>query len=301
MTPERWQQIKEVFDAAVALPGADRDAYLAVACAGDSDLRRELDSLLAAHGQASAGFLETPLPALSLFDEGLVGPGSRVGPYLALDRIGRGGMGDVFAALRADGQFEQKVALKIVRSGFATADLLERFRAERQILAGLDHPNIARLLDGGATANGAPYLVMELVEGVPVDEYCSARALSVSERLQMFLQICSAVQYAHQRLVIHRDIKPGNILVTADGVPKLLDFGIAKMLDPAGGTKETMLRPFTLEYASPEQVRGELVSTASDVYGLGVVLYQLLTGRLPYAVESGTPGELADAITSRDP
>lgn len=301
MTPDRWQQIKTVFDAAVALPGADRDAYLAVACAGDFDLRRELDSLLAAHRQASAGFLETPLPALSLSDEGLVGPGSRVGPYLALDRIGRGGMGDVFAAVRADGQFEQKVALKIVRSGFATADVLERFRAERQILAGLDHPNIARLLDGGATANGAPYLVMELVEGVPVDEYCSARALSVNERLQMFLQICSAVQYAHQRLVIHRDVKPGNILVTADGVPKLLDFGIAKMLDPAGGTKETMLRPFTLEYASPEQVRGELVSTASDVYGLGVVLYQLLTGRLPYAVEGGTPGELADAITSRDP
>lgn len=304
MTPERWQQIKAVLDTAVALSPPEREAYLASACAADPELRREVDSLLVSHEAAASGFLGSPLAARGVaFAVGgaTMGAGTRIGPYLLREAIGRGGMGEVFAAVRADGQYEQRVALKLVRAGLSTPDVLERFRAERQILAGLDHPNIARLLDGGTTQDGVPYLVMELVDGAPIDVFCHDRGLTVRDRLRLFLQVCAAVQYAHQRLVIHRDLKPGNILVTRDGVPKLLDFGIAKMLDPLGSARETALRPLTLEYASPEQVRGEAVSTASDVYALGVVLYQLLTGRLPYDLERGTSAELAQAITGRDP
>ena len=301
MTPERWQQIKGVLDRAVALPAGQRGAFLAAECAGDRDLQREVESLLASHDRAGHFLNEPainkgePIPAAS------PGPGGRVGRYVIVERIGRGGMGEVFAAVRADGQYERNVAIKVVRAGLAAREALDRFRAERQILAGLDHPNIARLFDGGATESGAPYLVMELVDGVAIDEYCRSRSLSIAERLRLFVQVCSAVQYAHQRLVIHRDLKPGNILVTADGVPKLLDFGIAKVLDPVGGAQETELRPFTPEYASPEQVRGEPVSTASDVYALGVVLYQLLTGASPYRPPQATAGALADAITTQHP
>jgi len=304
MTPERWRQIKDVLDAAVALEPPARAAYLSSTCAADPELRREVDSLLAAHEAAASHFLDSAwirrgVPGTGV--EAVIGPGSRIGPYLLGEAIGRGGMGEVFAAVRADGQYEHRVALKLVRAGLATPDVLERFRGERQILAGLDHPNIARLLDGGTTDGGVPYFVMELVDGVPIDVFCRDHELTVRETLRLFVQVCAAVQYAHQRLVIHRDLKPSNILVARNGVPKLLDFGIAKMLDPLGNARETMLRPLTLEYASPEQVRGEAVSTASDVYALAVVLYRLLTGRLPYALGNDTAGELALAITSRDP
>jgi len=229
------------------------------------------------------------------------GRGRKIGHYTVIEQIGRGGMGEVFSAFRSDGQFEQKVAIKLVRTGADSAAVLERFRNERQILAGLDHPNIARLLDGGTTDDGVPFLVMELVSGTPIDIFCDARKLSIPRRLKLFRQICSAVQYAHQRLVIHRDIKPANILVTEDGTPKLLDFGIAKLLDDSGQVAATQLRSFTTDYASPEQLRGDAISTASDLYSLGVVLYRLLTGRSPYRVEPRTPAKLANAITNTDP
>ncbi|MBZ5527106.1 MAG: serine/threonine-protein kinase [Acidobacteriia bacterium] len=305
MTPEKWEQISEVLEKALSLEGTQREQYLHEACIGDSELRREVESLLAAHQEAGSQFLNVAMATADGIAENIqragVCAGRRIGPYLVVDEIGHGGMGEVFAAVRADGQYEKKVALKLVRSGYDTAIILERFRNERQILAGLDHPNIARLLEGGTTDDGVPYLVMELVEGAPIDSYCDGHKLSVTERLQLFRQVCSAVQYAHQHLVIHRDIKPSNILVTQEGTPKLLDFGIAKILDASGSAEATSLRPMTPEYASPEQVRGEPITTASDVYSLGVVLYQLLTGHSPYRVETRTPHELSRAITETEP
>jgi len=306
MTPARWQQIRDALAAAIALPESDRASYVAGLCRTDAELGGEVASLLSANDTADEGFLETPVLAQSTESAWIdaAAPmriGDLIGVYEIVGELGQGGMADVFAAVRADGQYERRVALKLVRGGFATASLVARFRGERQILAGLDHPNIARLVDGGATGAGVPYFVMELVDGVPIDEYCRVRGLPIPQRLRLFLQVCAAVGYAHQRLVIHRDIKPGNILVAADGSPKLLDFGIAKLLDPVGSVQETSLRPFTPEYASPEQVRGAPVSTASDVYALGVVLYQLLTGLSPYRVERRTPGALADAIANQDP
>jgi eukaryotic-like serine/threonine-protein kinase len=304
MTPERMEQISEIVEKALALEKEKRRKYLDETCASDSELRGEVESLLDSHEQAGSQFLDVPAMTLDLrsgADRVPVRAGRTIGPYLILEEIGHGGMGEVFSAVRADGQYEKKVAIKLVRSGYDTEFILERFRNERQILASLDHPNIARLLDGGTTADGLPYLAMELVEGVPIDEYCDKRKLSVTARLQLFRQVCAAVQYAHQHLVIHRDIKPSNILVTADGAPKLLDFGIAKILDAAGSVEATSLRPMTPEYASPEQIRGEPITTATDVYSLGVVLYQLLTGRSPYQVDARTPAKLADAITKSEP
>jgi eukaryotic-like serine/threonine-protein kinase len=301
MNPNRVSKISEILEGALALDPVHRIAYLDGVCGSDTELRAEIDSLIDSHERAGSRFLqEAWLDAKPVAtDEGQ--SGRRIGPYRIQERLGRGGMGEVFLAVRDDGQYEKKVALKLVRAGYATAGILERFRGERQILAELDHPNIARLLDGGTTETGIPYLVMELVEGVPIDEFCRKRELSITERLRLFLQVCSAVQFAHQRLVIHRDIKPGNILVTPGGVPKLLDFGIAKMLDPMGSVEATQMRPFTPEYASPEQVRGEPVSTATDAYSLGVVLYELLTGCSPYRLHTRTAGRLAEAITSQEP
>ena len=207
----------------------------------------------------------------------------------------------MYRASRVDGQYEKQVAIKLVRVGLDSPFLVERFLHERQILASLDHPNIARLYDGGTTEDGIPYLVMELVEGTPIDEYCEQRGLNTDERLELFVHVCAAVQYAHQRLVIHRDIKPSNILVTAEGEPKLLDFGIAKVLDPSIATENTMLHPLTPEYASPEQIRGEPITTATDVYSLGVVLYKLLTGRTPYPQKTRTSLEFAKVICEFEP
>ena len=304
MNREQWARVTALFHEASAYPPAERARWLANHCS-DPAIQSEVEAMLRAY-ETNPEFMEQPVAELprdveSLLDVREVAVGQRIGPFDLVSELGRGGMGEVFAAVRADGHYDQKVALKLVRAGYATAGVVERFRAERQILAGLEHPNIARLLDGGTTEAGTPYLVMELVDGVPIDVFCRARNLSVSERLQLFLHVCAAVQFAHQRLVIHRDIKPANILVTTNGIPKLLDFGIAKVLDSAGNTEETMLRPFTPEYASPEQVRGEPVSTATDVYALGMVLYRLLTGRSPYHVESRTHGELAAAITGQEP
>jgi serine/threonine protein kinase len=207
--------------------------------------------------------------------------GQRIGPYVLIRELGRGGMGVVYLAARADHAFDKQVAIKLVRGLFADPYLAERFRDERQILANLNHPGVAHLLDGGTTGEGAPYLVMEYVEGVPIDEYCATHALDTRRRLDLFRQVCDAVHYAHRNLVIHRDLKPSNILVTAAGTPKLLDFGIAKLPRVDVLATET-LRSFTPDYASPEQVRGEPITTGSDVYSLGVLLYHLLTGRSPY-------------------
>lgn len=305
MTPERLEQIGEVLEKALALDASQRGKYLDEACASDAELRREVESLLDSHEQAGSQFLNeaaiSGLGSPKTPGRAEVGAGRRVGPYLVEKEIGHGGMGEVFSAVRADGQYKKKVAIKLVRSGYDTELILERFRNERQILASQDHPNIARLLDGGTTEEGIPYLVMELVEGAPIDDYCDARKLDVTSRLQLFRQVCGAVQYAHQRLVIHRDLKPSNILVTPEGSPKLLDFGIAKLLDSSGSTEATMLRPMTPEYASPEQICGEPITTASDVYSLAVVLYRLLTGRSPYHLDTHTPAKLADAITHEEP
>lgn len=305
MNPEQWQRVREVLDRAIAAPDDQRTALLDAACSDDSELRKEVVSLLHAHQQAGSVFLRKPalavdLPGIASIDNSSR-VGRRVGVYRLIELVGQGGMGDVYRAERADGQYDKQVAIKFVRAGLDTAAILERFRNERQVLASLDHPNIARLLDGGTTEDGIPYLVMELIEGTPIDQYCDAEKLAITERLRLFLQVASAVQYAHQHLVIHRDIKPGNILVTKEGVPKLLDFGIARILDPAISPQVTVVNPMTPEYASPEQVRGEPVTTATDVYSLGVVLYQLLTGRSPFPKDTHAPHEYARAICEYEP
>ena len=229
--------------------------------------------------------------------------GERIGAYRIVGVLGTGGMGDVFKAVRDDDQYQAEVAIKLMRADVRSSLLDQRFRTERQILAGLDHRNIARLLDGGTTAAGAPYVVMELVAGEPIDGYCEARNLAVRDRVQLFLQVCAAVSYAHQHLVVHRDLKPNNILVTVDGSVKLLDFGIAKLLDATPGPTvadvdgtATTLRAMTLEYASPEQVSGARVTTVSDVYSLGVVLYRLLTGKSPYRERATDAARMAEIL-----
>ena len=230
----------------------------------------------------------------------------RIGPYQVLRRLGEGGMGSVYLAVRADQEFRKYVAIKVIRKGMDSSEIVSRFRRERQILAGLDHPNIAKLFDGGTTDDGLPYFVMEYIQGRPLHEYCDSHGLTVRERLLLFRSICSAVQYAHQNLVIHRDLKPLNILVTADGVPRLLDFGIAKLLNPDALSLEapptaTEARVMTPAYASPEQVRGDPLTTCSDVYSLGVILYELLTGRHPYRMAGGSEMEVYRAVCEQEP
>ena len=304
MTPERWAQIKEVLYAVLDLEPRQRTGYLDQVCAKEPLLRQEVESFLLSHGQIDADFLKTIVPG-SLDAESLEPRhtlvGRLIGPYRIVEEIGAGGMGEVYRAVRADDQYQKEVAIKVVRRGFDTGSGLRRFKAERQILASLDHPNIAQLHDGGTTEDGIPYFVMELIVGTPIDQYSDEHDLGITERLQLFGQVCAAVQYAHQRLVIHRDIKPGNILVTAEGVPKLLDFGIATILSPSAGAEITMVRSMTPEYASPEQIRGEPITTATDVYSLGVVLYRLLTGRSPYPESTRTPHEFARIICEAEP
>jgi serine/threonine protein kinase len=305
MTPERWQQIKDLLATALEISPAERAAYLDENCRGDEPLRREVESLLQREAELSSRFLDHEdlghVAAAVLTEEVNPWIGRRLGAYQIVEQIGAGGMGEVYRAFRADDQYRMEVALKVVRTGQDSASVITRFKNERQILASLEHPNIARLLDGGTTDEGVPYLVMELVDGVPIDQYCDVHKLNITSRLQLFRQVCAAVQHAHQHLVIHRDIKPSNILVTEDGSPKLLDFGIAKIFDSVGSVEATVLRPMTPEYASPEQIRGEAITTASDTYSLGVVLYQLLTGHSPYRSDVSTPAKLADAITHDEP
>ncbi|MGH8198508.1 MAG: protein kinase domain-containing protein [Steroidobacteraceae bacterium] len=309
MTPERWQRVKEVFSSASALAEAEREAFLDGACDGDAALRAEVRSLLDAHAIQEA-IVDRPAAAFVASDPGWVGKdpwiGRRIGQYELVSLIGHGGMGDVYRALRVDAEYEKEVAIKLVPGGFHASYVLQRLRAERQILANLDHPNIARLIDGGATEEGSPYLVMELVEGEPLDQYAAKRNLSVRGRLELFRDVCAAVSYAHQRLVVHRDLKPGNILVTANGAAKLLDFGIAKLLQPpspgaAAAATVTVMHALTPGYSSPEQLLGKPITTASDVYSLGVVLYVLLTGRSPYRGTLDTAEDAIHAVCETEP
>ncbi|HKR21843.1 MAG TPA: serine/threonine-protein kinase [Pyrinomonadaceae bacterium] len=281
MSPETWQEIKRIFDAAVDLSPSAQKAFLDSACP-DAEARREVERMLAADDDT--GLDRSPL-ATHAFTEGARLEGRRIGRYRIVGEVGRGGMGAVFSAVRDDGQFEQKVAVKVILSGLNTDAIARRFRNERQILASLEHPNIARLLDGGMSDDGLPFYVMEFIEGEPIDEYCRTRDLALHARLELFRQVCSAVSYAHRRLIVHRDIKPSNILVTPAGEVKLLDFGIAKVVSQTNAGERgtaTQLGLMTPDYASPEQFRGDRVTTAADIYSLGVVLYRLLTGQLPY-------------------
>ena len=300
MTPERWQQVKAVLATALEMPPDERSDYLHKDCVGDDSLRETVEQLLA-NDEASQDLLNPAALAAMLPDEGNFWLGRRVGPYKITQQIGAGGMGEVYRAVRADHQYQKDVALKLVRAGQYAGFVIDRFRKERQILATLDHENIARLLDGGTTDDGTPYFVMELIEGRPLVEYCEELHLSVTERLRLFLKVCAAVQYAHQRLIIHRDIKPGNILVTSEGTPKLLDFGLAKIIDagpddPRADATMTAFRILTPEYASPEQINGEPMTTSSDVYSLGVVLYELFSGRSPYGDRTTSPAEVAGRL-----
>jgi non-specific serine/threonine protein kinase/serine/threonine-protein kinase len=308
MTPERWQQVKTALDDALSLGQTERAALLARLGATDPGLRDEVESLLAAEADADDRFLNvTPHAALGLEPLQRTMIGRRCGPYQLIEEIGVGGMGEVYKARRVDDEYQQQVAIKLVHGGPGSSFIGSRLRAERQILASLEHPNIARLLDGGTTEEGVPYLVMELIDGQPITEYCDRHGLDVSARLKLFLHVCSAVQFAHQRMVIHRDLKPGNVLVTHEGVPKLLDFGISKILEPGattGGRADLTIATLgilTPQYASPEQLLGQSVTAASDVYSLGVLLYELLTGSRPHDVPDHALHEQRVAMLAVEP
>ena len=288
-TTDRYARVDAVFDKVLELPPHEQAAYIERTCSDDPELRDEVLQLLRAHHRVG-GILDTPITGGFSRAEP-VGADERIGPFRIIRPLGTGGMGQVYLGIRDDDQFEQRVALKLIRH--PSDAIMRRFFEERRILAWLEHPRIARLIDGGLTSDGMPYFAMEFVDGEPIDVYCEHRGLSLDDRLALFEQVCDAVSYAHQHLIIHRDLKPGNILVTNDGQVKLLDFGIAKVLDPAGPEDHTRtgLRVMTPDVAAPEQVRGTPVSTATDVYALGILLYQLITGHRPYDVRDKSPAE----------
>jgi serine/threonine protein kinase len=315
MDADRWTRVEQLCQEALERDEQQQAAFLDSACGANQELRREVESLLA-HRHRTGTFLETSaveIAAKAFAEESnsAIGDASRligrlISHYRIIEKLASGGMGDVYRAARADGSYDKQVAIKIIQGSRSTDFFLLRFQNERQILANLNHPNIAQLVDGGTTQEGLPFLVMEFVEGQRIDDFCAHKDLGVRERLELFRAVCSAVHYAHQNLVVHRDLKPSNILVTASGAPKLLDFGIAKILDPQHSEANaqqtvTLLRMLTPEYASPEQVRNEPMSTSSDVYSLGVILYQLLTGRLPYRVSTDTPQEMMKAVCDTEP
>ncbi|MEO1369501.1 MAG: serine/threonine-protein kinase, partial [Acidobacteriota bacterium] len=329
MDAERWRRIDALFQGALDLAPSERGAYLDDACADDVDLRREVAAMLAADasdpelvddvrpdrlaniviaGVESSGGGPEPAPA----DPAAVPlPFPFLGPYRLIKELGRGGLATVYLAERDDEEFTMEVAIKLVRRGLDSPALLERLRLERQILARLEHPNIARLIDGGTAPDGRPYFVMERIEGERIDRWCENRGLDLRGRIELFRKVCDAVQTAHHLLVLHRDIKPSNILVTEGGEPKLLDFGIAKLLDDADESSsvapgfttltDTGMRLLTPEFASPEQVRGEALTTASDVYSLGVLLYLLVTGERPYDFDRSRPAEIERVICEVEP
>ena len=308
ITRARWQQIQALFEEVIDTGPAERAAHLANSCRDDTDLRLSVESLLAsdqrtedpllnAIGEAAESLLEEHRDRLL---------GTHIGPYRVVSILGHGGMSIVYRGERDDAQYRQTVAIKVLQHATLHPRLRSRLHSERHILATLDHPSIARLIDSGDLDDGTPYLVMEHVDGESIDAYCDTRTLFVRERLELFVQVCAAVQYAHRNLVVHRDIKPSNIFVTGDGTPKLLDFGIAKLLAPESLShtlavtrlQERMLTP---ENAAPEQVLGRPITTATDIYSLGVLLYQLLTGRSPYRLLSYSQLQLERAICMDDP
>jgi Tol biopolymer transport system component len=305
MSLEHWSRVKELLSAVLELEASERGTYLQEICGEDESLRQEVESLLASYEDAD-DFMEGPTkPERNLTPHDPV-VGLRIGPYRVVEEVGHGGMGSVYRAVRADDLFRKQVAIKIVRRGMNHEEVLRRFRNECQILATIEHPNIARLLDGGATADGLPYFVMDYIDGETLDKYCDKNLLGTRERLELFLPICSAVQAAHDQRIVHRDIKPSNILVNNYGQPKLLDFGIAKILDPAfpaedSGATATAFRMMTTEYASPEQIRGDEITPASDVYSLGVLLYELLSGHKPYRLSRRAPHEVSRVVCEYDP
>jgi len=302
MNAERYQRIKQIFNQSTNLAFAEREAFLKRTCAEDSEMRREVEKMLA--------FADSPDDTLEKNAFEILASGKhsktpeRIGDYKILREIGRGGMGAVYEAVRESENFKQRVALKVIKRGMDTDAVVSRFRVEQKILASLEHPFIARFLDGGMTADGLPFYAMEYVEGAAIDDYAADKNLSIDERLKLFRDVCTAVQYAHQNLVVHRDLKPKNILVTRDGTPKLLDFGIGKILaadaEEEAGTA-TALGMMTPAYASPEQIRGQRIGTASDIYSLGVILYELLTGQKPYKFSSKSQIELEKAILEFEP
>ena len=316
---ELWERLRGIFEKALERDAGTWAPLIDEACGDDPELRREVEALLAAHREGQ-GFLEGAqpqgtgkadpddgLPAGEL-DTGLLQAmeGSRVGPYRLARRLGIGGMGAVYLATRDDGAYHKRVALKLVKPGMDNVEVLRRFEAERQILAALDHPSISRMLDGGTTREGLPYFVMEYIEGEPIDAWCDRQRLGIAGRLELFLKVCDAVRFAHQNLVVHRDLKPSNILISTAGEPKLLDFGIAKLLNPelaapALVPTATALRLMTPDYASPEQVSGKAITTATDVYSLGVVLYELLAGRRPYDAATQAASEMVRLICDHEP
>jgi serine/threonine protein kinase/tetratricopeptide (TPR) repeat protein len=313
MTPERRHRVEKIFQTVLDHTPDERVHFVSLACAQDADLKRDVETLLAEH--ESAGNLKssinerTDLPGDAPPQREDIDPmiGRRLGAYRIEREVARGGMGTVYEAVRVDQEFRKRAAIKVVKRGMDTDFVLRRFRRERQILAALEHPNICLLLDGGTTEDGLPYFVMEYIEGQPLYHYCDSHQLSIAERLQLFLSICDAVHYAHQKRIVHRDIKPSNVLVTADGAPKLLDFGIAKLLISDMGTDITRdstasaMRLMTPEYASPEQVQGLPMSPTTDVYSLGVLLYELLTGHRPYRLINRAPHEVARVICEEVP
>ena len=303
MTPERFRQVRNLFEAVMEKAPADRQEFLAVAAAstGDGTLQEEVARLIASHERRVTFLDGTMTAAPELRTDPSRMEGRRLGAFEILREIGRGGMGTVYLARRVDGVFEQQVAIKVVTPGTAGPEVTHRFRQEREILASLDHPNIARLYDGGSTEEGWPYFVMEYVEGQPIDEWCDRQKLNVSERIRLFRTVCAAVHSAHQHRVVHRDLKPSNILVKEDGTVKLLDFGIAKLVRDADDARTelataTGLRLMTPEYASPEQVRQEEITPLSDVYSLGVIIYELLTGRRPHRLKTRVLHEIVRAV-----
>ena len=303
----RWERVKELFSVALERDREARQVYLQEACGTDTDLRAEVESLLQAHDE-TGDFIEHPAAQRALGLDVEPPPswiGRRVGAYRIVAEIGRGGMSEVFRGVRADDEYHKEVAVKVLLPGFDTHSLVERFKAEKQMLATLDHPNIARILDGGSTDEGQPYLVMDYINGRPIDEYSVERHLTVNQRLELFRTLCAAVQYVHQHLMVHGDLKCSNVLVTDDGSLRLLDFGVARLVHaaPAPNAPESeSAGPIALtpEYASPEQLRGGMVSTASDVYSLGVMLYRLLTGKLPHGDSATLPHELVAQICNHE-
>ena len=311
MRSERWSQIEGIFLQAVELPTGERERFLTEACHGDEILHQELNSLLACDVPetplVNGSFLpvnSAPNDSASVALIDMVG--RRIGPYRLVRLLGRGGMGSVHLAVRDDEQFEKEVAIKLLKRGMDTDFMLHRFRQERQILASLEHPFIARLIDGGATDDGLPYFVMEYVDGLPITKYCAEQNLDLEERLRLFRLVCETVQYAHQHLVIHRDLKPGNILITKERIPKLLDFGIAKLISAERSLEMATItgpeqRMMTPDYASPEQFLGQKISTSSDIYSLGAVLYELLTGQTAHRLNFESLAAMEKAICEEEP
>jgi len=302
MTPEDWCRVGELFHEALAIAPGERTAWIERVCEDNGGVRRELLSLLESDRVAGEGFVQGRVKSavVSFYEEtNTANSVRRVGPYRLIRELGRGGMGTVYLAERDDEQYHTHVAVKLIRPGMDTDFILYRFRRERQTLAHLQHPNIGRLLDGGTTADGLPYIVMEYIDGSPITEYCETHSLDIRERLELFLQVCSAVEYSHRHFVVHRDLKPGNILVDQSGTAKLLDFGICKILHSDPGETVGMLL-LTPDYASPEQILGDAITVASDTYSLAAVLYELLTGAKPHRIEKTTPQAIERAICEQD-